>query len=455
MNTMKRPGPLEWAIAGLGPDDAIPPTPVLREVEPNLVRTLLGPLFILTTTPVLAVWLWQLTVPGGGTLAGWSEAVGVAGFFQHIPSPTLTGAAILLGWLALQLGLLLLLPAQEHLGPPTPAGERPRYRENGLGAWIVTHGLLVGGWAAGVVRPAALVEAWGGMLVLLNVSALVLCAALYVKGRTMPSSRDTVYTGLPVFDFFQGIELHPRMFGVSLKQLINCRLSMMGWSAATLLFALAQHDQGHLTGSLAACAAVTVLYLLKFFWWETGYFGSLDIMHDRFGYYIAWGVIAWVPALYCLPGFWMLHHGQDLPLWQTLGWIVFGVACIWINYDADAQRQRVRATDGQTTVWGKAPVLLEARYTTADGQQRTNKLLASGWWGVARHFHYIPELGLAMAWTAPAGFGHLAPWLYWLFLAILLFDRSIRDEKRCAAKYRADWERYVAQVRWRILPGVF
>ena len=453
MNRVTSGGALQWALAGITGEP--PPPPVRTHVEPNVVRTLLGPLALLVTTPFLAVWMWEVTIPGGGSLPGWLDAVGPSGVIAAAPRPTAVGVEILVAWLTLQLGLLLLLPARLHLGPPTPAGERPEYRDNGLAAWIITHGLLLGGWSTGVLRPAALVEAWGGMLVALNVTALAFCALLYVKGRTMPSSRDAVYTGHPFFDFFQGIELHPRMFGVSLKQLINCRLSMMGWSAATLTFALAQHDAGHLTGSLAACTAVTVLYLLKFFWWETGYFGSLDIMHDRFGYYIAWGVLVWVPALYCLPGFWMSQHGPDLPAWQTAAWIALGALCIWINYDADAQRQRVRATDGQTTVWGRAPELMEASYVTADGQHRTNKLLLSGWWGVARHFHYVPELGLAFAWTAPAGFTHITPWFYWLFLVILLVDRSMRDERRCAAKYGEDWARYCERVPWRIVPGVF
>lgn len=40
---------------------------------------------------------------------------------------------------------------------------------------------------------------------------------------------------------------------------------------------------------------------------------------------------------------------------------------------------------GKTTVWGKEPLLVEARYTTEDSQERKHLLLASGWWGVARH----------------------------------------------------------------------
>lgn len=329
------------------------------------------------------------------------------------------------------------------------------YRENGLVCWAITHALVMGGWWAGLYKPSTVTEEWGSILMTLNIFALGWCTFLYIKGRLLPSSPDTFYSGNPVFDFFQGIELHPRMFGVSLKQLINCRVSMMGWSTAVLLFCLAQYDAGDLRFSLVASSAVTILYLFKFFWWETGYFGSLDIMHDRFGYYICWGVLSWVPAVYCLPGFWMLYYGPQLSPVLAVVCVVLGAVAIWINYAADAQRQRVRATGGKTTVWGKEPVLVEARYTTEDGQERKNLLLASGWWGVARHFHYVPELSLTLAWTIPAGFSAFLPWFYLFFLTILLVDRAGRDEKRCAAKYGEDWNRYREAVRWRMLPGVW
>jgi 7-dehydrocholesterol reductase len=32
-------------------------------------------------------------------------------------------------------------------------------------------------------------------------------------------------------------------------------------------------------------------YLVKFYMWETGYWGSMDIQHDRAGYYICWGCL--------------------------------------------------------------------------------------------------------------------------------------------------------------------
>jgi 7-dehydrocholesterol reductase len=126
-----------------------------------------------------------------------------------------------------------------------------------------------------------------------------------------------------------------------------------------------------------------------------------------------------------------------------------------LNWQADRQRHRVRASDGAAAVWGRPPVLIQAPYTTGDGVERKNLLLASGWWGVARHFSYSAELAVAVLWTVPAGFNHVMPWLYPIFLTILLVHRTKRDDARCREKYGGAWREYCRLVPWRILPGIY
>ena len=115
----------------------------------------------------------------------------------------------------------------------------------------------------------------------------------------------------------------------------------------------------------------------------------------------------------------------------------------------------MRATNGNTNVWGQPPKLICASYTTVDGAQHENLLLASGWWGLARHFHYVPEIILALAWSLPAGFTHFVPYFYVVYLTILLVDRAGRDDRRCHKKYGAAWEEYCRRVPWKIIPGVY
>ncbi|WP_146155180.1 7-dehydrocholesterol reductase [Enhygromyxa salina] len=420
------------------------------------LTTSLVPLLLVISTPPVAALLWVVMTfyDGSIVLAARSPARELLG---HIPEPSWTALAMLLGWLGFQLLLLRGLPGKRHLGPVTPRGNRPTYRLNGIAAFVITH---VAWFAAtgplGLFSGAAVYHHFGALLVTSSLLALVLCAWLYVKGLRAPSTSDAGGTGNLLWDFYWGTELHPRLLGVELKQLFNCRFAMMGWSIIVLSYAAAQVElHGHLSTSMAVCVGLQVVYVFKFFLWEGGYFNSLDIMHDRFGFYICWGVCAWLPIVYTIAGLYLVNHPIALSPAVALAITAFGLLAIRVNYAADEQRQRVRATGGETKIWGRKPEIIVATYVPADGQPRQNQLLVSGWWGVARHFHYLPELGLALAWTLPVGTERLLPWFYPMFLAILLVHRSLRDDERCARKYGPAWAEYRRRVRWRMLPGVF
>jgi 7-dehydrocholesterol reductase len=206
---------------------------------------------------------------------------------------------------------------------------------------------------------------------------------------------------------------------------------------------------------MALSVSLQLFYIAKFFYWETGYLRSIDIMHDRAGFYICWGCLVWVPCVYTSVGLYLVHHPYHFAWWLFTVLLVTGIACILINFLADRQRQMVRHTHGKCTIWGKKPALLSARYTTTSGEERENLLLVSGWWGIARHFHYVPEILGAFFWTVPALFTNVLPYFYVVFLTFLLLDRALRDEKRCAKKYGEDWDIYCEKVPYKMIPKVF
>ncbi|KAB1213044.1 7-dehydrocholesterol reductase [Morella rubra] len=202
----------------------------------------------------------------------------------------------------------------------------------------------------------------------------------------------------------------------------------------------------------------------------------------------------------------LVNHPVNLGTQLALYILVAGIFCIYINYDCDRQRQEFRRTNGKCLVWGKAPSKIVASYTTTSGETKTSLLLTSGcpvevallidefifggmlnvdrakysicvalsynfsyegvkaelWpfygscrWGLARHFHYVPEILAAFFWTVPALFNHFLPYFYVIFLTILLFDRAKRDDDRCRSKYGKYWKVYCDKVPNRIIPGIY
>lgn len=420
-------------------------------------RTWGFPLALIVVCPPLTVVLWMITVHFHGSVLEFVRGIDAARFASLMPMPSLTAAAIFGVWALVQLVLLRWLPGKDHLGPPTPMGNRPLYKGNGVLAFFVTHALwYVAAYPLHLFSPTIVYDHFGELTITLSLFALLFCGFLYWKGVNHPSSSDASRKGNLIWDYYWGVELHPTMFGTSLKQWFNCRISMMGWSIILFSFLAKQQAlYGHVSTSMWVSVAIQVAYILKFFVWETGYFNSLDIMHDRFGFYICWGVTAWLPVVYTLVGLYLVNHPIELSPLASVGILALGLGSIWMNYAADAQRQRVRATNGETTVWGRKPAILRATYETGDGEKRESLLLLSGYWGLARHFHYVPELLLSLAWTLPAGFSSIVPYFYVVYLTILLVDRAGRDEVRCGQKYGDYWTAYCERVRFRILPGVY
>ena len=113
-------------------------------------------------------------------------------------------------------------------------------------------------------------------------------------GHNYPEVPEGAKTAPLPYQFYAGIELHPRLGGVDIKQWTNCRAGMMGWAILALNFAIASTQLNGFKLGPVVNAFLINIYLLKFFYWETGYFNTLDITLDRAGYYLCWGCLTWV-----------------------------------------------------------------------------------------------------------------------------------------------------------------
>jgi len=69
------------------------------------------------------------------------------------------------------------------------------------------------------------------------------------------------------------------MFGLPLKQYVNCRLGMMGWSVIIVAFAWKQWELfGFVSTSMLVSVALQLLYIFKFYLWEGGMCTSLILL---------------------------------------------------------------------------------------------------------------------------------------------------------------------------------
>ena len=380
--------------------------------------------------------------------------------------PTKEAVTFLLCFMGVALLLDVVLPGKIEYGPETLTGHVPDYRDNGLLHCAVYTALF---WMGSNLGPfkyysfGVFFDVFPGAITCLNIFGMALAFFLYWKGLNRPSTADCGSSGSFLKDFTWGTELYPRVFGVDIKRFVNCRFSMTYWMLAGLSFTYKSYElhDNTLDWGLALGAVSQFLYLVKFFEWEIGYMRSIDIIVDRAGWEIQWGCLVRVPSVYTLHSrFFVLHPSQLSP---TAAGLIAGVGFsgVLLNWWADKQRQTFRENGGKDLIWGKKPVSIKAQYTiqNKDGTTttRTSLLLASGFWGVARHFHYIFELTAAWSWCflANPSVNGVLPLFYAFFLTILLAERAKRDERKCSNKYGKYYDQYSKIVPYLIVPGVY
>ncbi|CCJ29234.1 unnamed protein product [Pneumocystis jirovecii] len=349
---------------------------------------------------------------------------------KWVPKPTRNTLIAYSGWVVFQGILYKILPGKTGFGQMTPAGYCLSYK------FLWGKGLrnAIGEWSAGVYTYPCIILCAGTLWSVSCISNICHFFS-FIKAHLFPShSEDCKFSGSLIYDFWMGIELNPR-FG-------NGRPGIICWTLIDISFAAAQRQRiGYITNSMYLIIFLHGLYVLDFFYHEDWYLRTIDICHDRFGFYLAWGDTVWLPMMYTLQAQYLYRNPVDLHPY----------------YAVIILKDHVRLTDGNCKIWGKSPKLIRTTYTTLDGKIHKSILLCSGYWGLARQFNYIGDLLLAFSMCAACGFkkNALLAYFYIIYMFILLNHRVYRTEKRCSAKYGHYWKEYCKKVPYRLFPGIY
>jgi len=430
-----------------------------------------APILLMVLTPMTCLLVAFLTNRTEVGILGLPELVekegGVGALFYRVLSetaPSLNAVVMLVVFNYVAL-ILYWWPGPTKYGPLSENGVEPDYTDNGVAHCFLFSLTFLGGSELGLgwYKLSVLYDLFPETVGTLNLFGLAFCLFLYFKGLYTPSGPDSGSEGKGfIFDYYWGTDLYPRLRGVDVKKFVNCRFSMTFWQLAGISFAAASYEKhGAVDYGLWLCALSQYLYLVKFYVWEIGYMRSIDIIIDRAGFYETWGCLVWVPAIYTLHTRCAvaLTSGLSPPVAAAI--FSVGLTGVGLNFWADNQRQVFRETRGKTPVWGRQPQYIEATYEarnakTGELETHTSLLLASGWWGLARHLQYTFELMAAWSWgLLGGGTVSLLPLFYPAFLTILLIHRASRDETKCLNKYGEHYKKYMQIVPYKIVPYLY
>lgn len=423
----------------------------------------IGVLLIILLTPIAAITFWYTSQNLNGSFLELFIFFKTEGLFSGIYliwAPVFWGsktAWTIIGiYAAIQLAFMKILPGKTVYGPKTPNGYTPVYKNNGFLAFLLSIALFwLFGYQLNLFDPAAIYDHLGEILGALNLFSWLFCLLLYFKGIYAPSTPDSGSSGNAIFDYYWGTDLYPHILGFNVKHFTNSRFGMMAWPLLILAFAAKQHQLYGISDSMMVSVALQLIYVGTFFYYESGYFKTMDIQEDRAGYYIVWGVMVWVPSIYTLTAHYLVQHPVHLGTVFSAVLVIAALLAFYSKTNMNRQRINVRTNDGNYKIWGHQAKIIRAKYKDNKGEDRESILLVDGWWGISRHFHYVGEILGALCWSLPALFSNFMPYFYVVFLTILLFHRAKRDDVKCRLKYGKYWEEYCKEVPYKVIPGVF
>jgi protein-S-isoprenylcysteine O-methyltransferase Ste14 len=244
-----------------------------------------------------------------------------------------------------------------------------------------------------------------------------------------------------------GASLNPRIGSFDLKFFSEARPGLILWVLINFSFMGMQYKlHGTVTAAMILVVAMQFWYILDYYLNEPAILTTMDIAYENFGFMLAFGDLVWVPFTYSLQALFLINHLHDIPVWGIALIVAVNFAGYYIFRNVNLQKHRFR-TEPDTLIWGKKPECIET--------EKGTKLLVSGFWAWSRHFNYIGDILMALAWSLPTLFFTPVTYFYPVYFALLLIHRERRDNRHCAVKYGKDWDRYCEKVPWRIIPRIY
>lgn len=352
-------------------------------------------------------------------------------------------------WILFQALLYILPVGKLSEGMPLRSGQRLKYRTNGFFAMVVSAVVVAVALHQGVdltyIHRNFLQLAVASFLLSVLLSVYLYIRSAFAEPHQLALGGNS---GSVMYDFFKGRELNPRIKDFDLKFFCEMRPGLIGWCFINFALALAEMKQQGLDAPSHAMILVNIFQLLYVgdgLWNEEAILTTMDLMHDGFGFMLAFGDLVWVPFTYSLQAYYLVNHPNPLSLPTLTAIVLLKLAGFYIFRKSNSEKNAFRRNPAD-------PKLSHLRtIPTATGKS----LLVSGWWGVVRHPNYLGDLLMALAWSLPCGFSHLLPWYYMIYFIILLVHRDSRDMSDCRRKYGSAWEEYCRTVPHRIVPRVY
>ncbi|XVF30053.1 hypothetical protein REPUB_Repub16aG0024200 [Reevesia pubescens] len=323
-------------------------------------------------------------------------------------------------------------------------GTRLYYRCNGLLTLVSLIGLLGLGSKMDLISLTLISDRGLELLSATFIFSFLVASALYIVGsrsRSQASSLKPHVTGNLIHDWYLGVQLNPHFLGIDLK-FFCLRAGMMGWILINLSNLAKSFQIGTFSLSMILYQFFCLIHVMDFFYNEEQLTFFWDIMVERLGFMLVGGYLVWSAFITTIQGWWLVQNKVELSTPAAIATCIIYLIGV-LGYRGSNNQKYQFKKNPKAPIWGKPPRVIGG------------KLLASGYWGIARHYNYLGDFLLSLSFSLACGISSPIPYIYPICLVVFFVSRERRDEARCAEKYKEIWAEYCKVVPWRIVPYLY
>lgn len=247
---------------------------------------------------------------------------------------------IVAGWVVFQAVLYFVIPGSTVYGPVTPAGNKQKFKINAVACWFINVVVFVYLWHVQKWNVAWISSNLGSVFNVCFIFGVLTSVLAYLKAIFLPTNTDVSVRPSMIENFFLGMELSPRLpyFTSECFQLLDSKLfvvghcGMMSWTIVNLCHAVAQYEKfGSVSLNMILVNVMLGVYTIDWAVKEEWYLFTIDMRHDRFGYYFCFGCFAWMPVTYCMQAWYLsFYSAEDITLSFAEATFIF--VLFWVGY---------------------------------------------------------------------------------------------------------------------------
>ncbi|EON66310.1 hypothetical protein W97_05703 [Coniosporium apollinis CBS 100218] len=429
----------------------------------------LGVLAMMLGFPVLMWYMWIGATYYDGRLPWPAPDQPLSDFGKQLVHLAYTGAfpharawVIYWSFFIFEMGCYLYMPGIYAKGKPLPhlGGKQLDYYCSGVWSFYVTIVLALALHYTGVFKLYTLIDEFGPLMSVAIISGFLVSFVAYFSA--LARGAEHRMTGYPIYDFFMGAELNPRLLHwLDFKMFFEVRLPWFILFLLSLGAAARQYETlGYVSGEVCFILMAHFLYANACSKGEELIVTTWDMYYEKWGFMLIFWNLAGVPLSYCHCTIYLANHHPETYKWSRPALVALFAAYLfvyWVWDTCNSQKNMFRAQERGGALHRRTFPQLPYKHITNPRTIKTStgdSLLCDGWYGKARKIHYACDLFFALSWGAITGFRSPFPWFYPVFFAAMISHRAWRDIQKCREKYGDAWREYERRVPYLFIPYV-